>query len=151
MGVMIEKLMRLGLIVLAVPSLYTGIWAVANPHGWYESYPGLGHQWTAAFGPFSEHLATDTGAGFIAIGVAVGYAAVRLRRGTVRLALLVFLGFSIPHLIFHLSHPGDGLSGFDRAASLWSLVAGVALPVLLMLLSARMRVGRFRGYHTLGR
>lgn len=140
---MTDRLMRVGLVVLGFPALYTGIWAVVDPHGWFDGYPGLGHHWTSGFGSFNAHLATDTGAGFIAIGVAVTCAAIRMNRTTVRVALLAYLAFSAPHLGYHLVTPEPSVTGLDEILSLALLIAAVAVPVLLLLLSARMRPARF--------
>jgi hypothetical protein len=140
---MADRTLRVGLLLLAAPALYTGIWAIADPHGWFVSYPGFGHHWTVAFGTFNEHLATDTGAGFVAVGVAVLYAAVRLQKPIVRLALLVYLAFSIPHLIFHVLGPRSSLSNFDRSLSLGLLVAAVVVPALLLFMTTRMRTRRY--------
>ena len=48
----------------------TGMWALVDPHGWYDDFPGFGHHWVAGQGgTFNEHLASDAGAGFLAVGV----------------------------------------------------------------------------------
>jgi hypothetical protein len=140
---MTDRVMRLGLVLLAAPALYTGIWAIVDPHGWFTSYPGFGHHWTAAYGTYNQHLATDTGAGFLAIGVPVLYAAFRMDKTVIRLALLVYLAFSIPHLVFHLIDPGPSLGGVDKALSLGLLIAAVVLPAVLLLMTTRMRTRRY--------
>ncbi len=137
-----DRLLRLGLVVLALASLYTGLWAVIDPHGWYLGYPGLGHHWTDAYGPYNHHLASDVGAGFLAIGVGTGYAAIRLTRPAARTALVAFLAFSIPHLIYHLTHQEHALTGGDRYASLAALAIAVALPIVLLAMTRRLGTRR---------
>jgi hypothetical protein len=140
---MTDRMVRVGLVLLAVPALYTGIWAVMDPHGWFASYPGFGHHWTAAYGTFNQHLATDTGAGFIAIGVPVLYAAIRMTKPLIRMALVVYLAFSIPHLIFHLVDHGPSLAGLDKALSLGLLIGAVAVPAVVLVMTTRMRTRRY--------
>jgi hypothetical protein len=50
-------------LVVGVPQAATGAWAMLAPCSWYTSFPGLGHTWLPAYGPFDEHLATDAGPG----------------------------------------------------------------------------------------
>ena len=54
-------------------------------------------------GPFDEHLVTDVGALFVALGVVLAFAAFSLRRGDrawrPRTAWLVF---SVPHFLWHV-------------------------------------------------
>lgn len=144
-----RRLMRLGLVVLSVPALYTGLWAVVDPRGFFRSYPGFGYHWTSQLGPFNEHLTSDTGAGFIAIGIAVGYAAFSLERAVIRVSLVTYLAFSIPHLVFHLVNPQGALAGSDQVISLGLLAAAVALPLLLLALSGRVRTTSFSTGRTL--
>jgi hypothetical protein len=122
---------RLGLgVVLAIPQLAIGFWAVIAPENWYSRFPGFDPRLIAADPPFNEHLATDTGAGFLATGVALVVAALLGRRSGALVALAGYFAFAIPHAVFHSAHSSPGLHGSDdvfNAALLW---ANVALAVL---------------------
>src|SRR3954447_3845175 len=56
--------LRFGLVVLGLPQLAIGAWALASPSGWFDTFPGAGHHWLPAYGPYNSHLATDVGATF---------------------------------------------------------------------------------------
>jgi hypothetical protein len=79
---------RWGLVVLGGPQLAIGVWAVASPRGWFDTFPGGGQHWLPAYGAFDSHLATDVGAGFIAIGLVLLLAALWLERRLVQAALI---------------------------------------------------------------
>ena len=96
---------RLGLgVVLAIPQLAIGFWAVIAPENWYSRFPGFDPRLIAADPPFNEHLATDTGAGFLATGVALVVAALLGRRSGALVALAGYFAFAIPHAVFHSAH-----------------------------------------------
>jgi hypothetical protein len=83
----VARWVRLGMvIVLAVPQLAIGLWAVLAPANWFEKFPGIDPRLVAAEPPFNAHLATDAGAGFLAIGIALAVAAAWGRRQAVQLA-----------------------------------------------------------------
>ena len=67
-------------VALAVPQLVIGIWGIARPMHWFTNFPGIGPRLIAAEPPFNAHLATDTGAGFLATGVALTFAVALGRR-----------------------------------------------------------------------
>ena len=86
---------RLGLgVVLAIPQLTIGFWAViAPPRTGIRDLPGLDPRLIAADPPFNERLATDTGAGFLTTGVALVLAALLGRRSG---ALVALAGYCSP-------------------------------------------------------
>ena len=126
---------RLGLVALAVPQLATGLWAVLDPSGWYEDFPGGGRTWVASDGPFNHHLAGDAGAGFLATGVVLLLAALWFERRIVQVALLTVVAFAVPHLLYHLNN--NVLSGSDSALSFGGLAMTVSLPAILLLVTLR--------------
>lgn len=95
--------LRVGLLVVAVPQLFTGLWALLAPHSFYQDFPLAGAGWISGLGPYNEHLVRDTGAGFLALGVLLGVAAILLERRLVQVSLGVWLVFAVPHFIFHLT------------------------------------------------
>lgn len=121
---------RFGLIALAVPQLTTGLWAVLDPSGWYEGFPGGGRTWVSVDGPYNHHLAGDAGAGFLATGVVLLLAAVWFERRVVQVALLAMLAFAVPHLLYHLNN--NALGGTDSVMSYGALAVTVAAPVVLL-------------------
>jgi hypothetical protein len=129
---MVAAWVRLGvLIVLAVPQLVTGVWAVAATKRWYESFPGVDPRLVAADPPYNAHLATDAGAGFLATGVALALAAAFGRRSAVLVALAAFFAFSVPHTIFHWANPAPGLTGTEDVVNVVVLASGLAFAAVL--------------------
>jgi len=120
------------LLLVAVPQVATGLWAVIDPRGWYGSFPGLGHAWIAAYGPYDDHLATDAGAGLLALGVLLAAAAMVARRAELRLALAVFSLFAALHLTFHLRELGH-LPRLDDTLSIASLALALLVPLGVLL------------------
>jgi hypothetical protein len=115
--------------------------AVADPKGWYQSFPGFGRHWVSVSGPYNQHLATDAGAGFLAVGVLLLIAMVLVdRRVVVQAALATFLVQDVPHFVFHLVHH-EGLSAADKAAGIGGLGFDAVVAALLLLLVSRQRVG----------
>lgn len=123
---------RLGCVALAAPQLFTGVWAIAAPTGWYAHFPGLGPNLVAADGPYNAHLAGDAGAGFLATAVALLVAAAWADRRVTVTALLTYLAFVLPHFAYHLLHPADRLSGATNAGNVAALAVGAAFPLVLL-------------------
>lgn len=119
---------RLGLVVtMAVPQLAVGLWAVVAPASWFDSFPGFDPRLVAAEPPYNQHLATDAGAGFVATGVALLAAAIWANRAGVRVALLAFVAFTIPHTGYHALNPSDLLSGSEDIVNVLTLASGLVL------------------------
>ena len=92
---------RAGLVLLALPQLAIGVWAIASPSGWFDTFPGAGRNWLPLYGPFDEHLVTDVGSTFLALGVLLVLAAVWMDRRVVLAATIAYLVYQVPHTIFH--------------------------------------------------
>lgn len=122
---------RVGLVLLAVPQLVTGLWAVIDPRHWYENFPGFEPSLVAADPPFSAHLASDAGAGFVATGVVLLAAALWAGRGGVLLALLAYVAFAVPHFAYHLTHASDGLTSAENVVNNVTLAIAVVVPLVL--------------------
>jgi hypothetical protein len=119
---------RLGLVVtMAVPQLLIGLWAVLATESWFDSFPGFDPRLVAAEPPYNQHLASDAGAGFLATGVALLVAAIWANRVGVRVALLSFAAFTIPHVAYHAMNPSDLLSGSEDVVNVLTLASGLAL------------------------
>ena len=119
---------RLGVLVtMAAPQLVIGLWSVLGTEHWFEEFPGFGPALVAAEPPYNQHLASDAGAGFLATGVGLLVAALWAHRAGVRVALATFVAFTLPHALFHLTHPSDALSGVEDVANVMALGSGLVL------------------------
>ena len=98
-----RRVLRAYLLLLAVPQIGIGLWALIDPSGWYSTFPGGGKEWLPLFGSYDEHLARDVGSSFLAIGVLLLLAAVWLDRRLVVASGIVYLVYQLPHFIYHLT------------------------------------------------
>jgi hypothetical protein len=124
--------------ILALTGLYAGLWAAAWPRQFYDSFPGFGRHWVALLGPYNEHLVRDVGGLYLAMAIVSLWACVRPRGETLAMAGLGWLGFNIPHCIYHLNHL-DMYGGVDQAGNVVTLV-GVVILAALLLVPSRARV-----------
>src|SRR3954447_4940088 len=111
-----RRVLRYGLLVLALYQAPVGIWATIAPHSFWKSFPGGGHAWVAAAGPYDRHLVRDVGALELALMVVFLLAAFHMTRHLVQAALIAQLFWAIPHLAYHLAERG-GMSTGDYVAS----------------------------------
>ena len=123
---------RVALVLLAIPNLFAGLWAVLAPSSWYDNFPGWSPHLVAAVPPYNEHLATDAGAGLFAAGVLALLAAVLLRREVTIVAMTGYLAFALPHALYHLASPADALSASEDATNTLSLWVAVAVSAWLL-------------------
>jgi hypothetical protein len=91
--------------------------------------------------PFSEHLFRDFGGATLGLAVVLTAAAVWTERRLVVVALLAYLAFSAPHLVFHLGHL-DGAGGPTAIALVVLLAGSVLLPVALLVVALRTATDR---------
>lgn len=131
-------ILRAGLILLGLLHLAWGGWASLAPRQFFDTFPGFGQHWTAAYPPYNAHLITDLGATFVTLGVLLLIAAALADRKVTAVVLVGVMVFSALHLQFHARHPG-ALHGRALAASLATLVLGVVAPAVLLALSRRPR------------
>ncbi len=127
----VKTWVRVGMVVLAVPQLVIGIWAMLAPHSWYQSFPGVEPHLISADPPYNAHLATDAGIGFFCTGVGLLLAAAWGRRSGVWVALVTFLAFALPHALYHAGHKAPGLSDADDVREVLFLFFGVVFGVVL--------------------
>ena len=128
---------RLILLVLGLPNVVSGAWAVIAPVNWYEDFPGWSPRVVSALPPFNEHLVSDSGLGLLATGLMTLMAAWCLRRQVTIVATAGYLAFALPHAVFHLRHPSENLSTGANAGN-------TALLWLAALLAAVVLVGEIR-------
>jgi hypothetical protein len=126
--------LRFLLLALAVPQGLIGLWAMVAPRSFHDDFPVGTEGWVDVLGPFDEHLVTDVGALFVALGFLLAFAAVRLRRETVLVATVAWLIFAIPHFAWHVFHlePYDTADAIANTATLTWTVAGGLLILFLV-------------------
>lgn len=117
---------RIVLVLLAVPNLITGLWALLDPKGWFDDFPGWSPRLVAALPPYNEHLATDAGAGLFATGVLALMAVALMRRDVIITAMAGYMAFALPHALFHLANPADALSASEDVTNVLTLWIAVA-------------------------
>jgi hypothetical protein len=125
---------RIGLLFLAATTLNGSLWALPFPRSFYEDFPLPGRDWVSTLGPYDEHLVRDYGALNLALGILLVAAAILERRLT-RVALVAWLGYAVPHFVYHTTLV-EHFSPFDNLAQLGSLGLQVLLPLVLLLLTA---------------
>ena len=130
---------RLILLVLGVPNVVAGAWAVLAPVDWYEDFPGWSPRLVSALPPFNEHLVSDSGSGLLAVGLLALMAAWCLRRDVTVVATLGYLAFALPHAIFHLRHPAADLSTGANVANTAVLWFAVLLVIVVLVAEIRQK------------
>jgi hypothetical protein len=131
--------LRLVVFIFAVVELAPGLWAVIDPRGFYDNFPGLGRHWVSVDGPFNHHLVTDAGAGFLAVGAVLLFAAVFFDRRVVQVGLVALLAKELPHLVYHLTHTPSALSGSDIFLGTGGIAVEVAVAGVMLALVTRVR------------
>jgi hypothetical protein len=127
----VTKLVRPGLALLAALEILLGLWTLLFPASFYSGVPTVD-----ATPPFSEHLFRDFGGATLGLAVVLTAAAVWMERRLVVTALLAYLAFAAPHLVFHLGHL-HGLGGPPAAALVAVLTGSVVLPLTLLVVALR--------------
>lgn len=125
---------------LLATALVVGAWALLAPGSFYDDFPAVGRGWVSALPPYNEHLVRDVGALNLALAVLLGFAALSREGRLVRISLVVWLAYAIPHFVFHLTEMG-AMPFLDDAANIASLGLVVVLPLALLLLSRDAKDG----------
>ena len=102
-----RRLLRVGLGCLALSQGVIGGWALFGPDSFYRRFPGGAVGWVSLLPPYNEHLVRDVGALSLALTVLLAYAGVRPEPRTVRLVLVAFAVYAVPHAVFHAGHLED--------------------------------------------
>jgi hypothetical protein len=128
--------LRIGLAILAVPSIVIGVWAAFAPRSFYDDFPGLGRMWVAPDGPYNEHLVRDVGELNLALAVVTVIALAALTPILVRAVLAGWIVYSVPHLVYHLRHL-DPFATDDQVSIIASLALVPVLAVVLLVIDRR--------------
>jgi hypothetical protein len=126
-------LLRGLLTALALVVTTLGAWQSFWPRGFYDNFPTV-----SLLPPFNEHMMRDFGFTSLGLAVVIGAAAFVLEFRLVVLALVAYLIFAVPHLVFHMTHVA-GASPADVVFLVVSLGASVALPVVTLGVAGRVR------------
>ena len=126
-------LLRALLLALFVVVMVLAVWQSFWPRGFYDNFPTV-----SLLPPFNEHLMRDFGFTSLALGVVIGAAAWWLDLRLIVLALVAYLVFAVPHLVFHMAHLEGATSG-DIAFLVIALGGSVALPVMTVGVAGRIR------------
>jgi hypothetical protein len=100
---MSTRIRKLVALLLAASAAYVGGWASIAPMSFFRSFPGLGMHWTAADGPYNQHLVRDVGGLYLSllvISVCAALSTPHMRR----IAGAAWAVFSVLHFIYHLRH-----------------------------------------------
>lgn len=112
---------------LALPQLVIGVWAVVAPANWFRNFPGFAPRLVAAEPPYNHHLASDAGAGFLATGLVLLFAAIWATRASMLTALAAYAAFTTLHVWYHMAHPADLLTGAEDLANVVGIGSGLIL------------------------
>jgi hypothetical protein len=127
---------RACLTIVALAQAEIGVWGLLAPHSFYTSYPGAGHHWVAALGPYNEHLVRDFAGMELGFAVLLLAAAIWFGRRLVLIAGTAFLTATVPHFAYHLTTT-ESFSTTDNTASLVGFAVEIGLVLAAMLLSGR--------------
>jgi hypothetical protein len=122
---------RIGLALVAAAQAEIGIWGLVAPRSLFTGYPGAGHHWISALGPYNEHLLRDYAAAELGFAALLLAAVVSFERRLVRVAGIAFLAASVPHFAYHLTTTAS-FSTTDNLASLGGFVLELVLVVAAM-------------------
>jgi len=120
---------RAGLAALAVVQLVLGGWTLLFPASFYRDVPTVD-----LTPPYSEHFLRDFGGATLGLALVLAAAALWMELRSVVVALLAYLAFAAPHLLFHLGHL-HGATALEAGVLTGLLVGSVVLPVALLVLA----------------
>ena len=111
-------------LFLGVGTLGNALWMLVGPMHWYTDLPAA----VPDTGPFNPHFVRDIGCAFLTVGVALIWAAFRVRdRFPLAAISAVFLS---AHALLHIY---DTATGALDHTHWWLDTGGVYLPALLMI------------------
>jgi hypothetical protein len=128
-----RRSVRFAVAALAFEMFLLGIPASVAPRWFFDVFP-VGRGWVAGHGPFNQHAITDFGYAYLGLGVVLAWAAFQPGRLLCRVAAAGATVANVPHLLFHLTHPGD-LSFGDNLVQAILLVTTVLVGVAAVVLS----------------
>lgn len=131
---------RAGLALVAAAQAEIGIWGIVAPRSLFGNYPGAGHHWLAALGPYNEHLIRDFAGMELGFTVLLLAAAIWFTPRLVLISGTAFFVATLPHFVYHLTTTGS-FSTPDNVASLGGFVLEFGLVGAAMAVALRDRPG----------
>jgi len=132
-----DRYTRVLLAIVAIGYIGVGAWAALAPRSFYDNFPGGGHQWVSADGPFNEHLVRDVGVLNLALAAVALAVLLRPSRYLIQVLAGAELVYTLPHLLYHAAHL-DVFDTSDKVALMVSLAVTVLAPIGLLLSSSRV-------------
>ena len=130
-----RRSVRVRLALLACSAAGPGLWATLAPRSFYTTFPGAGH-WISLSGPYSEHLARDVGAFYVAFALMFAWAVLRPHPALVGPLCVGWATFSVLHVTWHTGHLESFATGNAIVQTVWLLaVLAMAAAVSLLLRS----------------
>lgn len=126
--------LRVGLLILGLPQIVVGGWALVDSGYWHGGV-------VTPMGPFNDHLVRDVGAALTALGVILVGATIYLRLRILKLVLIGWLVFALPHAVYHSLHIHE--PGISELVNFGGIIIFATIPVLLLV--GLSRGGLFRG------
>lgn len=136
-----QKAIRFGLLALAIGQVGSGLWALVAPRSFYDDFPGGGRSWVSPLGPYNEHMTIDYGSLSLGIVIVVAAAAVILERRLVLIAIAGYLGWSLPHFLWHMANLGP-YDTTDSVLNVITLTLTVVVPLALIPVARGLPVAR---------
>ena len=136
-----RALIRVGLTLLCLLEGILAIWTQFFPRAFYDHFPTVNLD-----PPYSEHLMRDFGGATLGIAIVLGAAAWTMERRIVLIGLIAYLAFSLPHLIFHITH----LANFTPTEAI-GLTVNLLLPLLAAAALLTLSATRLDRRHTSSR
>ena len=130
-----DRVLRWGLIALAISALAVGLPALFAPSTFFGDFPFVAH-WVDRLGRYNAHLVTDVGGLYLGFAILFAWAAVTLRPELVLPVLVAWSAAATAHLAFHLTHL-DGFPTADAVLQSVSLAALVVGPLVLIVVLRR--------------
>ncbi len=131
--------LRIGLALMFVFALLSGLQQQFAPRSFYDSFPGFGMQWVSTDGPYNEHLLRDLGGANLALAVVIGFALLRPTTALVRAVAAAMLVAQVPHFIYHAFHLDLLPSLRDQVLQTASLTVVILLPLLVFIAARGIR------------
>jgi hypothetical protein len=131
-----------GLWIMGLFGLYTGIQQQFLPRVFYDQFPGFGMTWVSPDGPFNEHLMRDLGGANLALTFLVFLAIARPTAYLVRGVAIATLIAQVPHFVYHALHLDLLPNTLERLLQTVSLGIVLLIPVLVLIASHSMTEGR---------
>ena len=132
-----RKRVRLSLVLLGLPQLVVGLWALLFPRSFFADFP-FGRGWVTPLGPYNEHLVTDVGALFCALSLLALFGAIRVERRLAQATSIAWIVYLGPHLFFHATHTRP-FSTIDNVLQLGIFVIQILITLYVLSMSRRLK------------